>query len=118
MNLKDPDHDDIVLLDDGKKLAQNYKTTPPELFSRSPLGQRSFVNMTEAAEMNPQEQAADSFQLKSTFVNGKQQIDNHNLFCNSFASAKPVTVQEAGPSMVTVEETEEPSEPPKPKAGD
>lgn len=50
-------------------------------------------------------------------MEGKQQIDNHNLFCNSFASVQPITVQEAGQSMVTVEETEEPSEK-KPKGGD
>ena len=122
MHLDDPHRDDIVLPEDSKKLAQNYKTTPPELFNRSPLGQRSFINMTDAQEINPQDQPAaantDSFQLKSTIVQSKQDIDNHNLFCNSFASVKPVVVQEAGQSMVTVVESEESSEHQKAKGGE
>lgn len=118
--LNDPAHGALAPPEDSRRLAGGYKTTPPELFSRSPLGPRSFVNRTEAAETNPQDQTGantDSFQLRSTSVQGKQQIDNHNLFCNSFASVQPVTVQEAGRSMVTVEETEEPAEK-KPKGGD
>ena len=86
-----------------KELAVTDKSKPRELFNRSPLG-ASVIHTTDGSvTLNPQDKVTDI----GAANNPHYQIENHSLFYNSFASARPITVQETGQSMITVEESDE-----------